>query len=141
MTIGWIIEWEEEPGIDLGLPSRVGWGQTLQEARTMTARMVNVVDVDTNLAALREEMREPVRWRLHDSDGNCYYKGVVERSWVEGTNEDGEDYAYGILKFGQADTGATDLLFAVEDLRPEWVESLLRYSQSIDGEMWVPLYG
>lgn len=142
-TLGWIIETEQADDLNLGLPSRIGWGQTLDEARTMTARMANVVDVDTDLAALKEGMHSPVRWRLLDEDGHVYYTGVVECSWVTGDNVDGEDYAYHILKFGEADVGATDVQFNAADLPGSFVVTHRQIRCVVrDGDdEWVITYG
>ncbi len=139
---GWVIDrdyFAENPEEYAGSPSRVGYGQNLADVES--SRLASVlhrqIDITTGLKA--SDVREPVRFRALDDDGEVYYGGAVTKSWVL----DPESPAYEIVKYVEADAGATEVQFRAADLPEHFVEHHRSIGATVkagDTE-WVIVYG
>ena len=90
---------------DLGyIPSRVGFGARLEDARGDAESWLNQVTIDTGLTA-KDIEGETTRWRVLDDDGEVYYSGVMRRDWAEGD----ETLAFHPLEWARPDAGACDI--------------------------------
>ena len=81
-----------------------------------------------------EQIQDPVRFQVLDDDGELYCEGVCSRGWVEGER----DQAYNIVKWAEADLGATIVRFRREDLSEKMRQS---HSDIGKDETWVEIYG
>jgi hypothetical protein len=126
-----------EPADQFDTPSRVGYGMDTADVASTRAKFFNQIDITTGLRAA--DVRDPVRFRALDDDGEVYYGGAVTQDWVL----DPESPAYEIVKYVEADAGATEVQFRGRDLPEYFVEhhrSIGAIVQSGDTE-WVQVYG
>lgn len=105
---GWAVDRDYIDLTDMGIPLRTGYGQTADENNP------DAYDVTIRTDLRAADVIDPVRFRILDDDGEVYYGGAVSRSWLD----DARDPAYAILKWAEADAGATD--FQVRDADGNW---------------------
>ena len=82
------------------------------------------------------------RWAQRD-DGEVYFGGAVTQGWLTGddTDEEGDDLAYGIDRFGEADAGAVLSLFRAQDLEGTRLLERYRELDLVRDDGWVQVYG
>jgi hypothetical protein len=106
MHEGWCITKDHfyEQGDAFGIGSRVGYGQIdYEQVQTEAMQYVaRSIYVETDLKAT--QIKDPVRIRLIDEDGERHYDGVISESWINGADE---ALAFAPLTFATNDTGAT----------------------------------
>lgn len=126
-------------------PSRVGYGMRTREAAETMAALTSPfqrITVETGLRAA--DVKDPVRFRAMDEDGEVYYGGAVTASWITDEDDEAGTSAYLIDKFVEADAGATVVQYRAADLPEAFVE-VHRKCRAIErdqrGGEWVIVYG
>lgn len=101
---GWVIDREYGPVME-GVSPRRGYGQNDPEPVLEDADRILGPQVSVKTGLKASEVKDPVRFRLLDDDGEVYYGGAISRSWLEGE----EALAFHPLAFGETDAGCTSL--------------------------------
>jgi hypothetical protein len=107
MINGWVITYDHLYDGDLEIPSRVGWGQVNEHSVVAEGKQVIAPTITMRQNIDPSNLRDRVRFRLVDEDGVSHYAGLISRAWLDSD----EVLAFAPLRFGEADTGATIMMY------------------------------
>jgi hypothetical protein len=140
--VGWLVT--KQYSVE-NTTTRVGWGQLRIHATETDAsydrELARTVFMDKSLTEHMIPDRAHVRWIAFDADGNRMFDGIVSVSWLM---NNGDELAFNIDRFCEADVGATKVVYSLDDIliasheygRRDWSQFVFNYKnkEAVRGE-------